>query len=272
MEKNKKSIFKKWWFWVLAVLLVGVVASCSSGGSSEKEESTTAGNVTASKEVDNQEDKKTEQPKAEESMPEETVTEAPTQEPEEDLSKVEKVYELSAGNYTAGIDLPIGTCDIEAISGTGNVSSSNMFSGGINEMFGVDDGTGLYTSSFKGMKMNKDVELHISGKVKVCLTYTTVEGNMTGRTYDENSSIELSSGNYTAGTDFPEGIYTIQAVSGTGNLSSSNMFSGGVNEVFGIDDGTGFYTPEIKNIILDKDVTLEVKGGLNVKLIPAITE
>lgn len=267
MKNNKKTNFKKSCFLVIAVLSLGAIAGCTTGETLEKEETTTEGNVTNANENDKQENKAAEQPKTDKS-----ATEAPTQEPEEDLSKVEKVYELSAGIYTAGIDLPIGTCDIEAVSGTGNISSSNMYTGGVNEMFGVDDGTGWYTSSFKGMKMDKNVEFSVSGNVKVRLTYTKIEGNMTGRTYDESNSIELSSGNYTAGTDFKEGVYTIQALSGTGNLSSSNMFSGGVNEVFGIDSGTGIYTPEVKNIVLDKDVTLEVKGGLTVKLIPAVNK
>ena len=42
-------------------------------------------------------------------------------EPEEDLSAVETEYTLGAGYYTAGIDLPVGKCNLTAVSGNGNI-------------------------------------------------------------------------------------------------------------------------------------------------------
>jgi hypothetical protein len=57
--------------------------------------------------------------------------------------------ELSSGHYTAGIDFPAGTYDIVAVSGGGNVSSSNMFSGGINAIMGVDTSSGMYEQVFE---------------------------------------------------------------------------------------------------------------------------
>ena len=45
--------------------------------------------------------------------------------------------ELSAGHYVVGVDIPAGIYDITAIKGTGNVSSSNMFDGGINQVMGT---------------------------------------------------------------------------------------------------------------------------------------
>ena len=47
--------------------------------------------------------------------------------------------ELGSGYYTAGIDFPAGTYDIEAISGNGNVSSDNMYDGGLNAIMGVKE-------------------------------------------------------------------------------------------------------------------------------------
>lgn len=186
-----------------------------------------------------------------------------------DLSNVAKEYTLSAGYYTAGIDIPAGKCDVVAVSGTGNISSSNMYNGGINEMFGIDDGSGYYTDSFKGLELPEKATLHVSGRLEIKLTYSELESNYSGRTYDDSAAVTLGSGNYTVGSDLSEGTYKVVAVSGNGNLSSSNMFNGGINEVFGVDDGSGYYTKEFLNLQLQKDVTVEIKGNLKVKFIPA---
>lgn len=186
-----------------------------------------------------------------------------------DLSKVAKEYTLSSGYYTAGVDIPVGKCDVIAVSGTGNLSSSNLWSGGINEMFGVDDGSGYYTESFKGLELPENATLNVSGRLKIKLTYNELKSGYTGRTYDESAAITLGSGNYTVGSDLKEGTYKVVAVSGNGNIYSSNLFSGGINEVFGIDDGSGYYNKEFVNLQLEKDVTIEIKGNLKVKFIPA---
>lgn len=217
----------------------------------------------ATDEADVQEVKQEEQ---KEVIPEESEQEPET---EDDFSDVPMEYELTAGYYTAGIDIPAGKCNVIAVEGTGNLSSSNMFSGGVNEMFGIDDGTGFYTESFNGLKLPEKATLSTNGGLVIKLEYTTIESRPTGRTYDESAAIELSNGNYTAGSDFPEGIYNIEAVSGSGNLSSSNIFDGGVNEMFGVDDGSGFYNDKIQNITLSEGVELTVSGGLAVKLIPS---
>lgn len=186
-----------------------------------------------------------------------------------DLSNVAKEYTLSAGYYTAGVDIPAGKCDVVAVSGTGNLSSSNLWSGGINEMFGVDDGSGFYTESFKGLELPEDATLEVSGNLKIKLTYSELKSNYTGRTYDESAAVTLGSGNYTVGSDLKEGTYKLIAVSGNGNISSSDLYNGGINEVFGIDDSSGYYTKEFQNLDLEKDVVVEIKGNLKVKFIPA---
>jgi hypothetical protein len=185
-----------------------------------------------------------------------------------DFSDVAAEYELSAGNYTAGIDIPAGKSNVVAVSGTGNLSSSNMFSGGINEMFGVDDGNGFYTESFNGLKLSEGDVLTVSGRLTIKMEYTDIQSNVVERIYGEENKITLTDGNYEAGVDFPEGTYNIAAVSGAGNLSSSNMFEGGVNEMFGIDDEMGFYTEETKHIPFPAGTALEISGGLTVDLVP----
>ncbi len=134
-------------------------------------------------------------------------------------------------------------------------------------MFGIDDGDGYYTEDFSGLELPEGTVLYVSGGLTIQLDYTTVDSDYSGRTYDEDNAIELGSGNYTAGTDFSAGVYKIIAVSGNGNLSSSNIYDGGVNEMFGVNDD--YYIDEILNIELPTDTELSVSGGVKIKLIPA---
>ena len=61
--------------------------------------------------------------------------------------------------------MPVGKCNLTAVSGNGNINSSNLLNGGVNEMFGVDDGNDLYESSFNGLKMKENVVFHKLGLV-----------------------------------------------------------------------------------------------------------
>lgn len=250
-QRPKKPIYKRWWFWVIiAIVVLGIIGNLGGNKGKTGDESSSASSTVAS-----QTDKNTAQAKSSETA-------------KEDLSNVAKEYTLTAGYYTAGVDFPAGKCDVTAVSGTGNISSSNMYSGGINAMFGIDDGTGLYTASFSGLKLPSKTTLSLNGDLKIKLDFTSVESNFTGRTYDEGAAITLKDGNYEAGTDFTAGTYKILAVSGTGNLSSSNIYDGGMNEMFGVDNGTRLYNNQFLNADLEKGVTLTISGGLTIKLIP----
>jgi len=83
---------------------------------------------------------------------------------------------------------------------------------------------------------------------------------------------EFSSGNYTAGIDFPAGKYDIVAVSGGGNVSSSNAFDGGINAVMGTEDKNelmDMYEQEYKNIDLPDGTTLTI-SGVQIQLVPSV--
>jgi hypothetical protein len=245
-KKPKKPLLKRWWFWAIIAIVIIIIIANSGGGndvsSANSQETSTA------------------------QQTEETATPEPT----ENLSSIETLYELVNGHYVAGIDIPSGKCNVTAVEGKGNLSSSNLYNGGINEMFGIDDSSDLYTESFNGLKLPEGTTLNISGGLTIQLEYTSIDTGFSGRTYDEDNAITLGTGNYEAGIDFDAGVYKIVAVSGTGNLSSSNIYDGGVNEMFGVDDGSGFYTPEILNVDLPDGTELSVSGGVTVELILAI--
>ena len=97
---------------------------------------------------------------------------------------------------------------------------------------------------------------------------------------DNRTEIELSDGNYVAGEDFIEGKYDIVAIKGSGNVSSSNMFSGGLNSVMaskdkidelnkcGLSSLADTCQTNFKNAKLEKGVELNISNGVTIKLIP----
>lgn len=79
-----------------------------------------------------------------------------------------------------------------------------------------------------------------------------------------NSSV-LSSGVYVAEQDFKGGKYNIIAVSGSGNISSSNMYTGGVDGEIS-SDNNGAYK-EYRNINLPNGTKLTISGDVSIKLV-----
>jgi len=72
--------------------------------------------------------------------------------------------------------------------------------------------------------------------------------------------IVLKAGNYVIGTDIPVGVYDITALSGNGNVSTSDL---SLLAMIGIN--TEYYEKEYKNIYLKKGVTIKV-GGVEINL------
>jgi len=202
----------------------------------------------------------------------ETPSTTTTPIPSIDITGIETEYLLTAGYYTAGIDIPVGKCDVLAIEGSGNLNSSNWYDGGVNTLFGIQNG---YNTEFKGLKLPQNVKLFLSSDLKIKLTYTKLENGFSGRKYDESRAITLSNGNYIAGEDFESGTYNIVVVSGNGTISTSNLYDDGVNDFFGIDDDWGLYTEQFLNLEIPENVEISVSstiGQLTVKLIPEVID
>lgn len=174
---------------------------------------------------------------------------------------------LTAGQYISGIDFPSGTYNIKVKSGNGNVSSSNMYSGGLNQIMSLED-DGISIKDFRNAKFPEGVVLSISSNLKIEIS--TDAADVSGMKKRENKNakeVTLKSGNYVSGKDFNVGTYDIVAVKGSGNVSSSNLFDGGLNEIMGIKKD-GFSIKKYKNAIFDEDVELSI-SGVQVKLIPS---
>ena len=176
--------------------------------------------------------------------------------------------DVGAGCYTAGIDLPCGTYNITVNSGSGNVSSTNMYSGGLNEIMGTDTSDGYTVNSFNGLQLDSGVVLSVSSTVNIHLTSEDALINaVTPRTADDSAAVDLGAGNYTAGTDFPAGTYTIYAAGSSGNVSSDNMYDGGLNEIMSTDTSDGYSISQFNHASLPDGTVLTI-SGTSVHMVP----
>lgn len=176
--------------------------------------------------------------------------------------------DLASGNYTAGKDIPVGTYNITATGGSGNVSSSNMYSGGLNEIMAYPAEDGYSVDAFNGLKMEDGVTLTLSGGVTLHLIAEDAEvSSVVGRTVADATPIDLGAGNYTAGTDFPAGTYNVVSTGGSGNVSSDNMYSGGLNEIMANPAESGYSISQYNNAVFEEGTVLTV-SGTSVQLVP----
>ena len=205
----------------------------------------------------------------------ETGSPAPVETPAPTPSTISFEQEFSSGNYTASIDFLVGKYDIVAVSGGGNVSSSNAFDGGINAVMGTEDKNELmdmYEQEYSNIDLPDGTTLSISG-VTVRLTCDAASGApLTPRNQVITETVDLGNGNFVAGEDFPAGVYNIVAVSGAGNVSSDNMFNGGLNAMMGTEEENqimDMYEQEYKNIDLPDGTTLTI-SGVQIQLVPSV--
>lgn len=201
-----------------------------------------------------------------------TSSSSPTETSDPTPSTISFEQDFSSGNYTAGIDFPAGKYDIVAVSGGGNVSSSD---GGINAVMGTEDKNELmdmYEQEYKNIDLPDGTTLTISG-VTVRLTSDAASGDpLTPRNQEITETVDLGNGNFVAGEDFPAGVYNIVAVSGGGNVSSSNLYEGGINAILGTEDQNeimDMYEQEYKNIDLPEGTTLTI-SGVQIQLVPSV--
>lgn len=191
-------------------------------------------------------------------------TESPEPETKPALEPFE--IDLGAGNYIVGKDIPVGKYNLEAIKGGGNVSSGNIFSDGINEIMGEEEDD-LYIRTYNNLRLKEGQTLEISNDLVLHLDCKEADvQNMQARTIGDEKEIELKSGNYVSGEDFEPGYYTVICTGSSGNVSSSNMFDGGMNEIMG-KGNDGFTVNEFKNANFPEGTELEI-SGTSVKLIP----
>lgn len=186
--------------------------------------------------------------------------------------------QLVSGHYTAGVDFPEGTYDITAVKGGGNVSSTNLYSGGINAVMGTSAedkkvGGDFYEQKYENIDLPNGTVLSVSGVTIQISTDAANASGLTPRNQPITQTVKLGNGNFVAGEDFPAGVYDIKAVEGGGNVSSSNLYEGGINAIMGTTKannelGEEFYERAYYNISLPEGTTLSV-DGVKIELTPS---
>ena len=185
----------------------------------------------------------------------------------DDVTVSESVdFRLTSGHHTAGVDFPAGTYDLTAIQWCGRVSSSN---GAVNLPMGTadynTDGQNTYTQSVEDVELSSGTVLSLSGGVVLRLRCDAPDtAPLQPRNQDITEDVTLGAGSYTAGVDFPAGTYDLTATDGVGNVESSNLQNGGINDVMGttwrIAEGYGFCEQYYQNVELPKGTTLRISG------------
>lgn len=175
-------------------------------------------------------------------------------------------FRLTSGHHTAGVDFPAGTYDLTAVQWCGRVSSSN---GAVDLPMGTadynTDGQNTYTQNVTDVQLSSGTVLSLSGGVVLRLSCDDPDDTpLQPRNQEITEDITLGAGNYTAGVDFPAGTYDLTATDGVGNVESSNLQDGGINDVMGttwrIAEGYGFCEQYYQNVELPEGTTLRISG------------
>lgn len=176
--------------------------------------------------------------------------------------------ELSAGHYEVGIDIPEGIYNLTCVSGQGNVYSDGIYSGGLNEIMSTDTSDGLSIDSFSNARFSNGDELTVSSTAVIKVTSEAAYTSYLSTRSPLGVEIELSSGNFIAGTDFEPGVYDVTCIAGQGNVYDDNVFLGGLNEVMSVDASDGFSISLFKNARFESGTQLTV-SGCTIKLTPS---
>lgn len=167
--------------------------------------------------------------------------------------------DLSAGFYTPGVDIPFGTYTITAVSGMGNIHSSDA---GLNEI--MENPKSEYSiDTFNGAKLTTSSVLSVGNNLIIHIKSDDAQvNNMDTRIIGQEVQTDLGAGNYTAGTDFPVGTYNVVALDGFGNVHSSEA---DLNEILSVSGDFGI--SQVNNVKFESGAALEV-SGCTLRLVP----
>lgn len=175
--------------------------------------------------------------------------------------------DLGSGHYVVGTDIPAGCYNITAVSGAGKVWSSNIYSGNFDVYMGTADITTTdieFEQEYKNISLDDGVVLSIDCVVVNLSCDAASKEPLVPRSQEISETIELESGEYISGTDFPAGTYDVEAIDGGGTVVSTNSPESGGIISFMSDNHITLY----KNIDLPDGETLFIYG-LTIRLTPS---
>lgn len=237
VEYGKKPFYKKWWFYGTLILIIGIGAFAWT--------TLSRGN--------------TNQPA---SQP--TVTPVATATPTADPN-VPQAYttELTSGDYSVGMDIPVGVYQMVAASGRGTIDTE---SDALSEAMTMDSTGSNGVTTVEALDLVQGDILKIRGTLQLKLESEAALVNArTKRKVTESTHYTLDSGfSYQSGVEFPAGTYNLKAIRGSGVIRTAGEFS--VTENMGSTEDRTMVT-EMKNIQLPQGTTLSLEG-VSVELIP----
>lgn len=207
------------------ILLSASLLSLSACGSDSENTEDTSNAEHSSSEVAK------ESKKAETKESKKKETKNPAVSAAEKLNKEGETTDLKAGKWTVGKDIKPGHYKLTAPSGSGNVSGNTKYSLNI-ILSATPESDGMSLTQFETY-LSDGEEIEISG-----LPSVHFEAIREGKNIDGG---ELDAGDYVVGLDIKPGRYKIQAVSGSGNVSTDD---GELNEVIGTDESDGMSIKE----------------------------
>lgn len=179
-------------------------------------------------------------------------------------------FDLTAGHYVVGVDIPAGEYNLKAEENSGRVVVSSMYDNGVTiDMTTKKDDLGKKT--FTNLKLAAPMVLSVTGELEVELTSKNATLQPFKKVEIVGKEVTLKPGVYTVGKDIVPGTYDVVAVSGTGNVSSSNMFEGGISEVFTAND-KDYGIEKFSNLTLEKGAEFRIDDGATIKLVPSERE
>lgn len=163
-------------------------------------------------------------------------------------------FELTAGNYTVGMDIPEGRYKIMAMKNFGNIYNKYYT---FDENLDVDDEE---NKKFYARLIIGDI-LIIRGAlvVKLSSKKANLLQNLIRRPL--GTKIILKTGDYICGKDFKSGVYDIRRVKNDGTVCYED-----IDESFSDED---YDLKEMKNCLFKNNDYLGVSDGLVVELIPS---
>lgn len=265
----EKPWYKTWRVWVIVVGVLIIIGAVYIGNKKEANDTVNA-SATVQKPDGPTDETSTSEPTVKPTI-KPTIEPTPIPTPLPTIAAITYEAELGSGNYTAGIDFPAGKYDIEAVSGGGNVTCDNL-NGGINAIMGTEDLNDMfdmYEQKYSNIYLPQGTILSVSGGLVIHISSDSASGEpLTPRNQSITETITLGNGNFVAGEDFPSGVYNVVVVEGNGNVSSDNLFNGGINAIMGVRNNS-VYAKEYKNVEFSDGVMLSI-NGVTIQLVPSI--
>ena len=163
-------------------------------------------------------------------------------------------FNLSAGRYTVGMDIPEGRYQIIAKKNSGNIY--NKYSTFDKNLDAEDNNT---PKIFARLFIGDILIITYSLVVELSSEKANLLQNIIRRPIGKE--VTLKAGNYICGEDFKSGVYDIQRIKNRGFVSFDNS-----GESFGSKDNE---LKEIKNCLFKNNDYLGISGGLVIKLVPS---